>query len=237
MASYLIGRIGSRLLGSHASYSDSRRESIPPVLANNYLACKSSFQRLWTNGAKLLQVPNTQLDYNQLFAWGPAFNPSEFLTETFHQAMIACYEEFRVRCVKVTLHSMHDASTNTHKCPVWIWYPENHTNLVPTEEIGNYTDMLESGERFRKIGNSIDDTLTMRAIPQTIIASGDGTSGVYKDVPSPWQATSAANLNMSYYMPYFVWRMAYESAEGISANYQITFSAIIEFRSPRDSQL
>lgn len=99
--------------------------------------------------------------------------------------------------------------------------------------------MLESGEKLVPLAKQANVTLTMRAVPQMLFSSGANAAGfgVYRDVPAPWLTTSAANLSMQMYMPYFVWRQPYSAAPGIAADYQVTMQAIIEFRNPRDSQL
>lgn len=237
-----------RVIGATATYFDRIRQSKPAtVLANEYIAFKTVYQKLGQDNAKLYQVPNAfggGADYNQLHFYEPTFTPADFLSETFHQACIACYEEFRVRCVKVTLHSitadmMGLNSDPMWKVPSWIWYPDNHIGLVPEDEIGDYTDMLESGEKFQKCGMKIDDNLVMRAVPQLSLGVYMNQAGAmqFKDVPAPWQSTSAYNLGQVYRMPLFVWRKHYAANAGITAAYQITMSAIIEFRNPRDSQL
>lgn len=234
--------VGTRALGSKADYFDSRRQCVPKTtLANDYLALKTSFQRTF-GASKVLGVDNSPTDYNQLYFWEPTFTPAEFLTETFHTACQVCYSEFRVRCVKVVLHPLSDNTQGypnalLHPCKSWIWYPENHYQLVPQTEIGSYTDMLEAGERITPCGKTVDDVLTMRAVPQTLYFGSDATSSIYKDIQSPWQATSAANYSMQYRMPFFVWRMAYSAEQGFTNRYQVTFQAIVEFRNPRANQL
>lgn len=239
--------MASRMVGSKADYFDSQRQRQPnTILANEYIAFKSSYQKL-VDGAKYLQVPcvyGAGADYNQLFFWSPAFSPSEFLTETFHNAAIACYEEFRVRCVKVTLHAPTADTTGYHsdpswKVPSWIYYPDNHYQLNPANEIGTYSDMLESGERIKPCGHNYDDNLVMRAVPQILsdMSSLIQVAGNVRDIQAPWMKTSAANLSGTFYMPYFVWRQRYSDAAGLTASYQVTMQAIIEFRNPRSSQL
>lgn len=241
-----MAALTSRAIGAKADYADGQRQSLPAtVLANDYIAFKSVFQRKPDNAA-FLQIPGSTTDYNQLFFYTPSFTPGEFLTEAFHLAAIACYEEFRVRCVKVVLHAPYRAEVGlagaADKSPQlhsWMWFPDSHLNLNPAVEIGTYADMLESGEKIVPLAKQANQTLTMRAVPQILFASGTNAAGVlvFRDVPSPWLTTSAANLSATNYMPYFIWRLPYINAIGTVADYQITMHAIIEFRNPRDSQL
>lgn len=246
----------TRQIGAKASYFDAHRQSLPACpLANDYLAFKSVIQYKPGNVA-FYGVPGSIVDYNELAWYEPVFTPADFLDETFHQAAIACYEEFRIRAVKIVMHAPYNEKVgfpatlpgvgvqNAASLPVpvlhsWIWYPETHVNLNPADELGSYTDMLESGEKIVPCGYRTSDTLTMRAVPQILWASGTNANGVavFRDVPAPWLVTSAANLTIQYHMPFFVWRKPFSASQDAVANYQITMSAVIEFRNPRDSQL
>lgn len=242
-----MAALTGRCIGAKADYVDPQRQSLPAtVLANDYIAFKSVFQRKPGN-ANFLQVTGSNTDYNQMFFYTPSFTPAEFLSENFHLAAIACYEEFRVRCVKVVLHAPYRAEVgvagavdHAKQLHSFMWFPDSHLNLDPAQELGSYTDMLESGEKFIPLATNSSTTLTMRAVPQILFASGTNAAGValFRDVPAPWLATSAANLSATYYMPYFLWRQPYVSgvAETV-ASYQVTMHAIIEFRNPRDDQL
>lgn len=236
----------SRALSSTAAYFDSVRQRHPAtVLANEYIAFKSTFQRVEDEKTPILSIPSTTTDYNQLHFWEPHFTPRQFLGESFHVSCIAAYEEFRIRCVKVTLFAMNDdmvGTTNDQLWPVhsWIWYPGQHHNLVPADELGTYSDMLESGERVVPVGKRLTDNLVMRAVPQATVSwyqASTGQSPVI-DVPANWMATNAANLDATLRMPYFVWRQRYTpGAPAVGAQYQVTMSAIVEFRNPKDSAL
>lgn len=236
----------SRVIGSNADYHDPHRESLPrSVLANEYIAFKSVYQKLDGASTFAVKIDSNTTDYNQLTWWSPSFTPRSFMTETFHAACIACYEEFRIRCVKVTLHSMYEQEIGLvdKQVPVlhsWLWYPKNHADLDPAAEIGTYTDLLESGESFRPLGRHRHDNLTFRCVPQMLVNAGPGNpagGGVFKDVPAAWLPTNAANLDATLYMPYILWRPPYTSAPAFVCSYMVTMSAIIEFRNPRDSQL
>lgn len=232
-----------RVIGSTATYSDGLRMRKPmSTLANEYIAFKTSFQRQGGADEKTLTIDGSTVDTIELGFYEPSFTAAEFLNEPFHQACIACYQEFRIRCVKVTLHSLLDPvltglAAAPHKCKSWIWYPDNHIGINPATEIGNYTDMLESGEKIVPCGYRMSDNLTMRAVPQTLygVSMNEAGAQLFKDIPHPWETTSAFNLSKTMRMPFFVWRKNFGVAP--TAQYAVTFSAIVEFRNPRDNQL
>lgn len=240
----------TRVIGMRADYWDSHRQSIPrTVLANSYIAFKSVFQQADFNSVDSkgqITITTSNIDYNQLLFWSPAFTVAQCTNETFHTACWNAYEEFRIRCMKVTLHSMEErgfsvGGTVTRPLHSWFWYPENHSNLNPGNELGNYTDMIESGERVYPAGKHYSDTLTMRFVPQCLVNVGPADpvgAGVFKDIQAPWLPTNAANRAATYYAPYFIWRKPYLDAVPFDiCKYTPVFSCIVEFRNPKDDQL
>ena len=206
----------SSAIGSRAVYYNSRRMSVPPVLANDYVAIVQTRAMIEEKEPPVLKIPTSNVDWNQLHVWSPIVQINPFLNESFPLALYNSYEYFRIRSVKFRLTPNGLNLVNTVKTPVFIWYPER-SNLLgnsPKNFIGpTYSEMLESGERFHKVANSQEDSLVMECVPQVwnVLSVADNVQNSYPviDIPAPWLPTTEANKVLKHYMPYFVWKLLY----------------------------
>lgn len=251
----------SNVIGSRARYHDRRRQSIPSVVANDYVAIVET-RPLYFEEQKspYLEVPSSNTDWNDIFTWSPIITIGPFLNESLPLALYNAYEYYRIRCVKIRLtpDGMFNPSVgamnenlnlvNTSKTPVFIWEPQRSSAIgaVPKNFLGpTYVDMLESGEKFYKIANSKEDTLTMEVVPQCWnsqnLIDPDGAN-IYPsvDIPAPWIPTTEPNKGFNHYVPFFVWKLLY-SGPGpntiLTNKYSVIVKVCIEFKDAKSSEI
>lgn len=247
----------SSIFGSRARYHDRRRQSIPSVVANDYSAIVETRPLFFDEGkSAYLEIPTSTTDWNQIYVWSPIVTIGPFLNETLPSSLYSSYEYFRIRCVKFRLvpdgtfnpsiGAMNENLNlvNTSKTPVFIWEPERSSLLGanPKDFLGpTYVDMLESGEKFYKIGNSKEDTLTMECVPQCwniqTLADPDLVQP-YVDIPAPWIQTTEANKDFNHYCPFFVWKILYSGAGPntvLTNKYSVIVKVCIEFKDAKST--
>jgi len=242
----------SSIVSSKAQYNLPLRFAVPK-LANDYACVKQVLQ--FNNGpAPVLQVPQSNVDMNQTWAWTPStdatntgtsFTAAPFVNSgPLPQALFAAYNEYRVRAVRVTLNPQNEkaygaAENNAAKIYAYRWDPESHNGLNVGAEIGStFTKLIECGEKYRRVSSHVSDVISMVYVPQVLssIYAAGGANTV--DIPHPWLETNSSNLAQPLYGPYIIWRQMFGSLLGpITNDYQIIVSMTIEFRNAKAAQM
>lgn len=242
------GSLDSNLASHTASYINYGRMAVPRV-SNEYLAYKV-VQEFPMQGNRLdIMADLVTADAVQL--WTPQLVAATIVNHAAYiQNAFSSYSEFRIRSCKIQLIplqqntvGMSDENAGTQmsqyaklKHKAFIWYPDRHDQLVPSNEFNSYTELLESGERFTKASSDSDSNITMSWIPQ-VIDSVNQAGAYFPDIQMPWVATTAYSRDqIVLYAPYIVWKRPLFVPSGIvvnppvAARYQAVLHSVIEFR-------
>lgn len=223
-----------------------------PRLANTYCALEETFQYTFDNPEPTpdtVFVVEPGADMNEVKAFEPQFRPNAFINTSspLVYAFFNRYDEFRFRSVQVKVTPQILNPVNTPRSEVWIWWCPNHYEEDEDGKVGdvfdNVTDMDEAA-RIQRVSVLPGRSLLLNCVPQlTMINQNLTVAGTvldqHGDRPAPWLRSTATNISdISLRMPVLYFRRPYlvsgQTPVLAAQQYQITLTAVIEFRNLDD---